>query len=270
MAAAVFRRGILEMNVQQRDKKKGQKIVVEPPLIELEGRLGQISSTGKFTSGVNAAFFIVLLNRMHLGRHWIEVTDWNESEDTYFETLSGKQVRQTRLFDTDNVEIKLGLVVCKDVLHVTTQAFDVADHDAAQQVTDPAAAAIDVNRPVISADVNALRISCAKEAQVEDADVPHVVTNPTHVRIKQRKSFYSASKGLDGARWRYDMTRTWSGGNREEAIASQRSEPARCEIEIEWIPPPRRHGDWHSQAAVECLAEALSKSLIAKLHGLLL
>jgi hypothetical protein len=59
---------------------------------------------------------------------------------------------------------------------------------------------------------------------------------PTHVRIRQRKSFYYSNQGNESV-WVFDISLTWSGNTKEEAELSQRNDLPTYEIECECLSP---------------------------------
>ena len=217
---------------------------------EIEARLGRME--GKhFVSGVNPKYFDVLLQRLELCDAWASQDGWRESEDSTFEDPHGRQVRQTRTCNTRECRIELSAI------HKDRKAS--ACVALARQATEE-----DSPFALIPTGVDAMRVSYATETPVKKESLPQLV-RPLHVRIKQRRSFTLPSTALEGAAWRFDLTRTWSGSAREEAERRQHEEPPVCEVELEWVPPLAAVAQPPSVALTESLANSIRSKMSALL-----
>lgn len=216
---------------------------------EIEARLGRMEE-GRFVSGVNPEWFDVLLQRLELCGDWSSQEAWQDSEDTTFESR-GKQVRQSRICNARDCRIEIRSI------HKERKASACAPLTASRGGSG--------QNPfhLVPTGVDTLRVSYATEKPVSKHSFPELV-RPLHVRIKQRRSFVLESRAHEGAGWRFDLTRTWAGGTREEAERSQRGGcPAVCEVELEWI-PPHRPGPLPAGTVA-----SLSASIRAKMSALL-
>lgn len=215
---------------------------------EVEARLGRMEG-GRFVSGVNPEWFEVLLQRLELCGTWTSQEGWVDSEDTTFESR-GRQVRQSRVCNTKDCRIDIRSIY-KDRKASACRPLEASRGDSGQ---DPF--------QLVPTGVDTMRVSYSVEAPVPKQGFPELV-RPLHVRIKQRRSFVLESTGIEGAAWRFDLTRTWSGRTREEAEQLQRGGcPAVCEVELEWIPPLR-------SSLPEGTEASLLASICAKMSALL-
>ena len=189
---------------------------------EVEARLGSMEGD-RFVPGVNPEWFKVLLHRLELCTVWSAQEGWQESEDTTF-TAGGRQVRQSRICNTKDCRIDIQSVH-KERKASACVPLGASRGDSAQ---DPF--------HMIPTGVDTMRISYSTEIPVNKLIFPDIVL-PTYVRIKQRRSFVLESSALEGAGWRFDLSRTWSGCTREAAEQSQHNSPPVCEVELEWVPP---------------------------------
>ena len=210
---------------------------------EIEARLGRMEG-GCFVSGVNPEWFDVLLQRLELCGEWSSQQGWQDSEDTTFEAR-GRQVRQSRVCNTRDCRIEIHSIH-KDRKASACLPLEASRGDAGQ---DPFR--------LVSTGVDTLRVSYSTETPAAKQSFPELV-RPLHVRLKQRRSFVLESHALEGAGWRFDLTRTWAGRSREEAEQRQHDEPPVCEVELEWIPPTK---------GVDRLPDAMPASLAASIHA---
>lgn len=212
---------------------------------ELEARLGTLNPNGSFSAGVDPRWFEAICIRMENCKEWSDHSEWVESEDTTFNTGRSK-VRQSRICNPDECAMEL-VNVSKSVVNRATHPL-IEDR---------------VNMPILGVGADHIRVSHSREVAVTES-LP-VIVEPLHVRIKQRRQFTLNSTGIRGAQWRFDMTRTWSGKNREEAESLQNSVPPSCEVEIEWISPPDfKKANLDSSK----VAESLLNSMVSKLASL--
>ena len=215
---------------------------------EIEARLGRMQD-GHFISGVNQEWFNVLLQRLELCSTWSHQDAWQDSEDTTFESR-GRQVRQSRVCNTKECRIEVRTI------HKSRKACVCVPLGSSRgdEGQDPF--------HLVPTGVNMMRISYSIEAPVSRQSFPEIVY-PIYVRLKQRRSFVLESSALQGASWRFDLTRTWSGKTRAEAEESQCASPPICEVELEWIPPICA-----TKLPVD-MARSLSASFYAKMSALI-
>lgn len=171
---------------------------------EIEARLGRIAD-GVFLAGINTETSSRIVETLNRYPDWTCQTEWTETTDYYLE--------DTRLtIHYDDATYQVGRTASRkergDYINMTT--------GGAQD----------------------LRISKRKEVPVHiDSEMP-TVFSPTHVRIKQRRSYtYRPRNGeWQGDVWRYDISIIWSGRTKTEAERWQRSDrPPIYEVEIEYI-----------------------------------
>lgn len=212
---------------------------------EIEARLGTVSQRGSFVPGVDPEWFEALCLRLEKCNEWCEQKQWSESEDTSF-NIGTMKVRQSRICDSDNCIVNLHTIRKTSIAHTLLKLPTTCDAT-----------------PTVDVGADTIKIAHSSEEAVHDS-LPTLV-RPLHVRIKQRREFLVNSTAIIGAKWRFDMTRTWSGRTREEAETLQNSEPPVCEVELEWIPPP--HSDYHA-VGLDNVAQSLLTSMTSKLAAL--
>lgn len=218
---------------------------------EIEGRLGNLSSSGFFSPGVDPQWFEALCRRLNYYSGWKEETQWVESEDTTFNINSG-QVRQQRSYDSNDcvVTIKANK---KTPIHHTFFRLPLSQQENEHILIDSGA--------------NVIKVAYSMEENVCKNKLPNLV-DPLHVRIKQRREFTIDSNAILGAKWRFDLTRTWSGKTHEQAETQQRNADPVCEVELEWIPPDDATCQKMKQVGLEQMSSYLFKSLTDKLFYL--
>ena len=196
---------------------------------ELEGRLGRICGD-KFIAGVSSVWFQTLAVRLDRYSGWTEQTQWVEIEDTFF-THDGHEFRQSRVCDAVNCQVNLFTIEKKQGKNcvIPTPKLSVIQND------------------ILPTDVGAIRLAQAEEITLDQQQLPSVVT-PTYIRIKQRKTFFLDSRKHDGAKWKFELTRSWGGKTREEAEIFQNTTEPTNEVEVEWLPsseaPPLTHDEY--------------------------
>ena len=217
---------------------------------EIEARLGRMEG-GHFISGVNPEWFNVIRHRLELCNSWSDQQGWQDSEDTTFE-WRGKQVRQSRVCNTKDCRIDIRSIH-KDRKASVCVPLQASRGDSCE---DPF--------HLVPTGVDTMRVSYSTETPVAKKSFPDIV-RPIYVRIKQRRSFILESSAMEGAAWRFDLTRTWAGRTREEAEQQQHESPAVCEVELEWIPPVTPV----ALPPVALLVYSLSQSILTKMASLL-
>lgn len=175
---------------------------------EIEMRLGQFAN-GRFVGGVDATASSNIIKALSQYANWSTQTAWAETTDYY--------LQDTRLSVAyDHTTYQIDRTACRkergEHVHVDT-----------------------------GNGVHDVRISKRREVPVHiESEMPTVFL-PTHVRIKQRRSFTyrSRTSGWPGDLWRYDITIVWSGSTKGEAEEWQRSDrPPVYEVELEYIGGP--------------------------------
>ena len=221
-----------------------QHQVVDPPHIELEGRLGRLTSTG-FNPDIGSSSFCLLLQMLEAFPRWSRIEPWEESQDVFYTVdLPGSivgdsnaqprplQVRssikaktQVRPNETEAQEISVSHIVKKKCGRV----------DLYLQSVDVGCCALETRagnfRPVDA------RISLSMEFPVPSDLLPMAVT-PEFVRIKQRKRFFLGSLGVPGDCFSFDLSVVYKGHTRTEAEAlQQKGDGASFEVECECLAP---------------------------------
>lgn len=215
---------------------------------EIEARLGSVTHTGNFVSGVDPEWFEALCLRLEKCSEWCEQKQWAESEDTTF-NMGAMKVRQSRICDSDNCTVDLYTIRKTPVAHTFVKLPTNCN-----------------SVPTVDIGADTIKIAHSSEEMIR-ASLPTIV-RPLHVRIKQRREFVLHSTAVSGAKWRFDMTRAWSGKTREEAETMQSSSPPVCEVEIEWIPPSEIvYSEYHS-VGLGSVSQSLVDSMISKLTAL--
>jgi hypothetical protein len=180
----------------------------EGALIELETRLGKITSSG-FDPGVRKPVYERILMLMQSTRGWARVTPWKEMVDYYYDDMNDEPVRTTVMFD------EMQRKICQRHIRKTK----IASIDLQEKSTQ-----IDV------------RVALAIEQEIDASLIPEIV-NPYLVRIKQRRSIYYTPNGMTDPVWVYDLTLTWQGETKEEAEYNQKECEPICEVEVECLSP---------------------------------
>lgn len=169
--------------------------------VELEARLGHWSG-GTFTPGVSAEVFEELERDLQDSPSLQADEGWSESIDYHYVVSRKQKVRTRVTFDRDRVDVGREHVSKDRVAHATLCVREEA--------------------------ASACRISLSRETPVRE--VPAWCL-PTHVRIKQRRTFRDVRNGV--LVWSYELSRTWSGSSRSAVEYLQNtSEPVR-EVELE-------------------------------------
>jgi hypothetical protein len=210
--------------------------------VELEGRIGLLGSKG-FRGNISSSCFQNILLMLESFPRWSHVDDWSESQDVCY-IHNGTQVR-TRVTYGEEISVS----------HITKKR--IGNVDMRLHSLDTGACALATSHDGIVYHLDA-RVSASIEEVI--SDVPSAC-RPNLVRIKQRKSFYLSSLGIDGDAFCFDMTMCWMGSTKTEAEEKQ----ATCmdtlyEVEVECL-DMKKYLDSCGNDAI-CLA----LSLILKLH----
>jgi len=180
----------------------------------------------RYDSGVTKTLFEETLCRLESYKEWDTVSEWVETHDTFFAWQDrNTTVRSSVHYAGDET---------LDAVHIET---------ARKELQGPVYVFAETQDSSL-----AVKLSLCREIRVETIDMPTVVT-PTHVRIKQRKSFRLLSSpdhlkssgggggggGGGNVAFRYDLSRVWSGRNSREADLRQRVSDPIYEIEVELL-----------------------------------
>ena len=172
---------------------------------ELEVRLGHWDAQlGRFTPGIPKASFV------HLERELCSTADleadkeWEEVVDYYY-TSKDKSVVRTRVeCDTTTMSMSNSHIVKRG----TFSSVLLVDEETG----------------------DACKACWCMEVPVHD---PPGVCIPSHVRIKQRKSFRDARGG--GVVWKYELSKTWSASSRSAVEHMQHVQEPVYEVECELV-----------------------------------
>lgn len=173
------------------------------PHDEVEARMG-VFSAGKFKPGVDRETMSTIISKLDEFSGWHDSTEWAETTDMFL-----GDVRMTVSYNDTDYSIERS-ACCKSLVAPPLNLLTDSTYD--------------------------LRVSQKKETPVVIEEELPAVFRPTHVRIKQRKSYvYRPNDWTDGV-WRYDLTMVWEGVTKTEAEKWQRSAtPPIYEVEIEYI-----------------------------------
>ena len=179
-------------------------------MLELEARLGRLSGSGGFVSGVSAAEFARILGGLERCTAWTAPPqlEWLETRD--YTTAAG--VRVTSGSSGGVVALKKTARATENLAFVCAAPRTDAHHDVR------------------------VRLSLEEGVPVAPAAVPTV-----HVRIKQRKSFVYKE-------WRVDATRCWAGDTLQAAEEARAQGRTVYEVEVECVDAAatlRQHADEH-------------------------
>jgi hypothetical protein len=106
----------------------------------------------------------------------------------------------------------------------------------------------------------AMRSAVSIEKVISNQSLPPFV-KPTHARLLKRKSFFLGSKALPGEVFRYDLSLTWSGSTKQEALEAMRTAEPTLEVEVECL----QFTEYVQQFGTARLAD----SLLSKIEDLL-
>lgn len=195
--------------------------------LELEVRLGVWDGGARrFSPGVNPLCFKDAERSLDQCTFWERVEEWHEETDVFLPD----GVRQRVVETADGVvrhsvaKKRLG----SEVLLCTGPRASIG-HDCGMDA----------------------RVALNREQPVKVHGL--VPCQPTHVRVKQRKTY-------EMAHWRWDLSRVWAGDSKLDVERAQRTEAPQYEVELEMINPDALLRA-HSTAYI-------AESLLLKLGGL--
>lgn len=194
--------------------------------VELEGRLGRITTAGHFDSDVGDAFGAIV-QMLESYPRWSRIVDWHDSEDVFFLAQFEGAAREVRSRVSYG---DAGLSV-----HSITKRR-LASAELQLRSTDPGCCALEHTEDVVGVQLDA-RITASLERTVPLEALPPAV-KPTGVRIKRRKSFYLASLAVPGETFRFDCTLVWQSDNKRNVEKMQlEGAVPRHEVEVECLLP---------------------------------
>lgn len=168
---------------------------------ELELRLGHYEN-GKFTAGVERAVFEQLLEDMQNSPLQCN-GKWSEELD-YFYTHRNINTRTRVGYDSAGIKINVEHIQKENIQNV------ILSHA--------------VNSSI------ACKVSLSLEKPV--TNIPGICI-PSHVRIKQKKTFKDIRDGK--VIWIYELSKTWSAGSRSVVEQMQHMSPPTYEVECELV-----------------------------------
>ena len=213
------------------------KQFLETQKVEIEGRLGRVTSNGEFSSNVGADSFCSVLHLLESYKKWDRIEDWRDIHDIFYTIAlstgidKGDFPRNVQVRTTVGVQNN-GHAVTNILKHKIKQA------DFALRGEDSMSCALAAENTNLIDPVNA-RISASVETELTQDLIPVAVVSDL-VRIKQRKTFYLKSEGIDEATFAFDVTIVFTGKTKTEAEEAQKSNinPS-FEIEIECLQPQK-------------------------------
>ena len=179
--------------------------------LELEARMGIFSSVdGRFKPGVAPEEMDHIIKLLESCAEWTSTDDWQESVVYYYTLPDGRSVRTTTT--TTSAATR----------PTTTTSSSTCVHVQKMAVANPV---LLHTSPFKATGSQHVRISAGAEVLVSEQDLPASIL-PTHVRIRQRKSFTRGN-------WRYDLTRVWEGNSYSAVEATQATTSPIHEVELE-------------------------------------
>lgn len=195
---------------------------------ELEARLGVYDSdTRSFVSDVSREIFLHTIERLDKFGGWLSKST-TVSRDYYYALPPSKMdlVTDSTLLRT-SVEESGGLLYTQHMCKQSHAKYTFRSRSLTGRAEPPK---LDV------------RITLNLEESVPPEQVPDVVRETVHVRIKERTSYTVGSSATgDMPMWRFDITQSWNGRNLLEV--DQKRYSATCnkdcqyEIELEFLRP---------------------------------
>ena len=161
------------------------------------------------------------------------VGEWEEVTDFHYSASDGTPLRTRVTYDSDDMVIKTEHIVKRVLLSFVL----------VRQTESPHA-------------------ECVRVALSTETPTPYPPDTclPTHVRVKQRKTFEDKRKGLRV--WGYELSRTWSGNSRSCTERRQHNFPPQYEVECELV-------DEEAAYSKSVSDEELAASVLAKARDLL-
>ena len=200
-----------------------------PGEIELELRLGGFSKS-TFFPGVPPGVFQQLEEDMCEDCRLVTPETWSEIVDYHYMGLNGHPIRTRVVADSEKM-----IVDKKHTRKVVIQKVLVKRDDGSD----------DVARLTLSHEIPVLN--------------PPASCVPTHVRIKQRRTFKDVREGATV--WAYELSRTWSANSRSAVEHKQHMNEPIYEVECELV-------DEDGKYLMQRTDEEVSQSLIIKLKSL--
>lgn len=208
---------------------------------ELEVRLGNVDAEGRFAVGVTREVFDQLTEELAeaLGGD----TGWTEQLDYHYTLARGDHARTRVSCDAERLALE------------TTHLIKTGRGDVVlRRVDDDLGGAGGQDG---SGSTEGCRVACASEVRLPD---PPGTCVPTHVRIKQRRTFRDVRDGA--VVWAYELSRTWSAGSRTAVEHLQHVSPPTYEVECELVDADGAYLAAHTD-------EEIASSLLLKAQGLL-
>ena len=200
-----------------------------PGEIELELRLGS-SSKNAFFPGVPPSVFQQLDEDMCEDCRLVTPETWSEIVDYHYMGLNGFPIRTRVIANSEKM-----LVDKEHTRKVVIQKVLVKRDDGSEDVA---------------------RLTLSHEIPVVN---PPASCVPTHVRIKQRRTFKDVREGATV--WAYELSKTWSANSRSAVEHKQHMNEPIYEVECELV-------DEHGTYLMERTDEEVSQSLMIKLKSL--
>ena len=213
------------------------RAIMEGAPLELEIRLGRFGVDGFFPD-LGKDVFQNVLQLLESYPHWQSVVPWTETMDVFYQV----RVKDRATPLTIRTSAGGGSGASLEVTHCAKERVGIVDMRLAGSETFGARAAAAVERPV------------------RPEEVP-VAVRPHLVRIKARKRFLLASRGVERDAFAIDMTVVYDGKSKSEAEAKQRAGDgagASYELEVECLDVEGYLESCNGDASV------LALSLIAK------
>lgn len=193
--------------------------------LELEVRLG-VHAGSRFTPGINPLCFKDAERSLDQCAFWAHVQGWREEVDVFLP--NGVRQRVSEGVDGATRHSVAKTRLASETLLCTGPRASIG-HDCGLDA----------------------RVTLNREQPVRVHEL--VPCQPTHVRVKQRKTY-------DMAHWRWDLTRVWEGATRLDVERAQRTEAPRYEVELELL---------NADALLRAHSSAyIAESLLLKLGGL--
>jgi hypothetical protein len=207
--------------------------------LELEGRLGRFGPSG-FDPDVGSSAFCAILGMLESYHGWSHVSQWEETQDVFFSAtlppgfLSPEDDgRPVQVRTSVNSGGPKGATM--EIAHIVKKKLRRVD--LALQNVDVGACALGTQAAGCAAFPLDARVATSLE-WVVPPDVLPVAVRPDLVRIKQRRSFFLPSPGVDGDCFRFDVTIVYRGRTKSDAEGCQQAgKGASFEVECECLAP---------------------------------
>lgn len=206
------------------------QVANHPNEMELEVRIG--SWTDRFCPGVSKQVFDQLEQdmlddpRLTPDKSWVEVVDY------HYLNAHGQHIRTRVTTDSERMELKRE--------HTSKEMLEKSLVQVTHGVDDVA------------------RIMLSHEVPVHD---PPGACVPTHIRIKQRRTFYDSRDDM-GHVWCYELSKTWSANSRSAVEHKQHVSEPMYEVECELMDVSGRYISERTDAEV-------ARSFLVKIRSLL-